>query len=100
MISTDPMVDDRLALARENQQSRECRRSADRSTHGQKMGPLTVSSTNAIERVNAELDRRVVGIFPNTASLVRLFNRRPSRPADEWQDGRRHCQSAVDVPAA
>jgi transposase-like protein len=35
----------------------------------------SISSTNAIERVNAELDRRakVVGIFPNTASLLRLF---------------------------
>ena len=35
----------------------------------------SISSTNAIERVNAELDRRakVVGIFPNTASLLRSF---------------------------
>jgi putative transposase len=35
----------------------------------------SISSTNPIERVNAELDRRakVVGIFPNSASLVRLF---------------------------
>jgi putative transposase len=52
----------------------------------------SVSSTNAIERVNAELDRRakVVGIFPNTASLVRLFTAVLQDQHDEWQDGRRH----------
>jgi transposase-like protein len=52
----------------------------------------SISSTNAIERVNAELDRRakVVGIFPNTASLVRLFSAVLQDQHDEWQDGRRH----------
>ena len=52
----------------------------------------SVSSTNAIERVNAELDRRarVVGIFPNTASLIRLFTAVLQDQHDEWQDGRRH----------
>jgi putative transposase len=34
----------------------------------------SISSTNAIERLNAEIDRRakVVGIFPNSASLLLL----------------------------
>ena len=34
----------------------------------------SIRSTNAIERVNAEVDRRakVVGIFPNSDSLLRL----------------------------
>jgi transposase-like protein len=52
----------------------------------------SISSTNAIERVNAELDRRakVVGIFPNTASLMRLFTAVLQDQHDEWQDGRRH----------
>lgn len=52
----------------------------------------SISSTNAIERVNAELDRRakVVGIFPNTASLVRLFTAVLQDQHDEWQDGRGH----------
>ncbi|HEY5051628.1 MAG TPA: IS256 family transposase [Acidothermaceae bacterium] len=52
----------------------------------------SISSTNAIERVNAELDRRakVVGIFPNTASLLRLFTAVLQDQHDEWQDGRRH----------
>jgi len=52
----------------------------------------SISSTNAIERVNAELDRRakVVGTFPNTASLLRLFTPVLQDQHDEWQDGRRH----------
>ena len=52
----------------------------------------SISSTNAIERVNAELDRRakVVGIFPNTDSLLRLFTAVLEDQHDEWQDGRRH----------
>ena len=52
----------------------------------------SISSTNAIERVNAELDRRakVVGIFPTTASLLRLFTAVLQDQHDEWQDGRRH----------
>jgi putative transposase len=52
----------------------------------------SISSTNAIERVNAELDRRakVVGIFPNSASLMRLFTAALQDQHDEWQDGRRH----------
>jgi len=52
----------------------------------------TFRSTNAIERVNAELDRRakVVGIFPNTDSLLRLFTAVLQDQHDEWQDGRRH----------
>jgi putative transposase len=52
----------------------------------------SISSTNAIERVNAELDRRakVVGIFPNTDSLLRLFTAVLQDQHDEWQDGRRH----------
>jgi hypothetical protein len=52
----------------------------------------SISSTNAIERVNAELERRakVVGIVPNIASLLRLFTAVLQDQHDEWQDGRRH----------
>ena len=52
----------------------------------------SISSTNAIERVNAEIDRRarVVGIFPNTASLLRLTTAVVQEQHDEWQDGKRH----------
>ncbi len=52
----------------------------------------SISSTNAIERVNAEIDRRakVVGIFPNAPALLRLTTAVLQEQHDEWQDGRRH----------
>jgi transposase-like protein len=48
----------------------------------------SISSTNVIERVNAEIDRRakVVGIFPNSASLLRLATAVLQEQHDEWQD--------------
>lgn len=51
----------------------------------------SISSTNALERVNAELSRRarVVGIFPNRASLLRLSTAVLQEQHDEWQDGKR-----------
>jgi putative transposase len=51
----------------------------------------SISSTNAIERLNAEIDRRakVVGIFPTTASLLRLATAVVQDQHDEWQDDRR-----------
>ena len=52
----------------------------------------SIRSTNALERVNAEIDRRakVVGIFPNSASLLRLSTAVLQEQHDEWQDGRCH----------
>jgi putative transposase len=52
----------------------------------------SISSTNAIERVNAERERRakVVGIFPNTDSLLRLFTAVLQDQHEEWQDEPRH----------
>jgi putative transposase len=51
----------------------------------------SISSTNAVERVNAEIDRRakVVGIFPNPESLLRLTTAVLQDQHDEWQDDRR-----------
>jgi putative transposase len=62
----------------------------------------SISSTNAIERLNAEIDRRakVVGIFPNTAALLRLATAVVQDQHDEWQDDRRHLQPAEHGPAA
>jgi putative transposase len=56
----------------------------------------SISSTNAIERVNAEVDRRakVVGIFPNSDSLLRLATAVLQEQHDEWQDGKRHFSQA------
>jgi transposase-like protein len=52
----------------------------------------SISSTNVLERLNAEIDRRakVVGIFPNTAALLRLTTAVLAEQDDEWSDGRRH----------
>ncbi|MGH7608576.1 MAG: IS256 family transposase, partial [Candidatus Dormibacteria bacterium] len=52
----------------------------------------SIRSTNALERVNAEIDRRakVVGIFPNSAALLRLATAVLQEQHDEWQDGRCH----------
>ncbi|MGH9072297.1 MAG: IS256 family transposase [Acidimicrobiales bacterium] len=52
----------------------------------------SIRSINALERVNAEIDRRakVVGIFPNSAALLRLATAVLQEQHDEWQDGRCH----------
>jgi transposase-like protein len=56
----------------------------------------SVSSTNAIELVNAKVDRRakVVGILPNSASLLRLGTAVLQEQKDEWRDGKRHFSRA------
>lgn len=59
----------------------------------------SISSTNAIERLNAEIDRRarVVGIFPNSASLLRLTTAVVQDQHDEWQDDKRlFSQQSMD----
>ncbi|MGH7692897.1 MAG: transposase [Candidatus Dormibacteria bacterium] len=47
---------------------------------------------NALERVNAETDRRanVVGIFPDTAALLRPFTALLQEQHDEWAEARRY----------
>ena len=51
--------------------------------------------------MNAEIDRRakVVGIFPNSASLLRLSTAVLQEQHDEWQDGRCHfSQQSIARP--
>jgi putative transposase len=51
-----------------------------------------LSSTNSLERLNKEIKRRsrVVGIFPNNASIVRLAGTLLAEQTDEWQVTRRY----------
>ena len=51
-----------------------------------------LASTNTLERLNKEIKRRsrVVGIFPNDASIMRLAGALLAEQTDEWQVGRRY----------
>jgi putative transposase len=48
-------------------------------------------STNPLERVNKEIKRRtdVVGVFPNSATLLRLAGSVLIEQHDEWEAGER-----------
>ena len=52
--------------------------------------PLAIASTNMLERLNEEIRRRtrVVGIFPNADSYLRLVTTLLMEYADDWSVSR------------
>jgi len=52
-----------------------------------------IRTTNSLERVNREIRRRtrVVGIFPNESSCLRLISAILMETSEKWQIGKRYC---------
>ena len=52
-----------------------------------------IRTTNSLERINKEVRRRtrVVGVFPNEASCLRLVSALLMEMSEEWQIGKRYC---------
>ena len=59
-----------------------------------------IYSTNPIERLNAEVNRRtdVVGIFPNEAAILRLVGAILLEQTDEWAIQRRYMTLETIMP--
>lgn len=57
----------------------------------------SIRTTNSLERINREIRRRtrVVGIFPNEASCLRLISALLMEISEEWQTGKRYCVGEV-----
>jgi putative transposase len=53
----------------------------------------SIRTTNSLERVNREIRRRtrVVGVFPNEASCLRLISALLMEISEEWQIGKHYC---------
>lgn len=53
----------------------------------------SIRTTNCLERINKEIRRRtrVVGVFPNEASCLRLISARLMEISEEWQIGKHYC---------
>ncbi len=53
----------------------------------------TIRTTNSLERINREIRRRtrVVGVFPNEASCLRLISAILMEISEEWQIGKHYC---------
>lgn len=53
----------------------------------------SIRTTNSLERINQEIRRRtrVVGIFPNAASCLRLVSAILMEISEDWQIGKHYC---------
>jgi len=58
----------------------------------------TIRATNSLERINKEICRctRVVGVFPNEASCLRLVSALLMGTSEEWQMGKHYCAIHTD----
>lgn len=63
---------------------------------------VRIRTTNGLERLNQELKRRtrVVRIFPNRASLLRLVTALAMEQSDEWVSGRRYLDMTLQATPA
>jgi transposase-like protein len=53
----------------------------------------TIRTTNSLERTNKEIKRRtrVIGVFPNEKSCLRLISAILMEKSEEWQIGKHYC---------
>jgi len=53
----------------------------------------SIRTTNSLERINKEIRHRtkVIGVFPNENSCLRLISARLMEISEEWQIGKRYC---------
>lgn len=63
---------------------------------------VRIRTTNGLERLNQELKRRtrVVRIFPNRASLLRLVTALAQEQSEEWVSGRRYLDMTLGIATA
>ena len=54
----------------------------------------SIRTTNSLERINKEIRKRtrVVGVFPNEASCLRLISAKLMEVSEEWQIGKHYCE--------
>jgi len=53
----------------------------------------SIRTTNSLERINKEIRKRtrVVGVFPNETSCLRLISATLMEISEEWQIGKYYC---------
>jgi len=57
----------------------------------------SIRTTNSLERINKEIRRRtrVVGVFPNENSCLRLISAILMEISEEWQIGKHYCSRSI-----